>query len=406
MFVRLGGDTAHIGTLLVSLCPLFCCFLCAQLSAVLGALADMAAAGYPTDMQQLAAAAQLQESSARAIAAAIHSQGHVGIHAVKQLLDAHVEYGQIKVVAALIALQEMWFAECQAPAAAAADEDAAAKVTRQEPEHFQAAACADQAGQQEQKQSGGKDLTGAAAPVAAKQQQQQQLQPCSSSVAPALTNASNLPLPTPAATAPSSTLDAALVDDGRQHPVGDGASAAAGSGEAAAPAPATGAAVKRARQAFCLSNKTGKRRKPTSIAPPKQAAAAAPLPQAAAAVVKAAGDTGIGEQQQQQQQQLAPANGMESPAPVAATGVTPGSCLQQTPAGAAVITQRAVLQVLWNGAATAPQLLKQLGVTGLEQERQLQRVLQALVESGEQVCTTPEGKEVNLHDPCVRYIAF
>ncbi|WIA16435.1 hypothetical protein OEZ85_013122 [Tetradesmus obliquus] len=60
-----------------------------QLQAVLGALADMAAAGYPTDLQQLAAAAQLTEAAARSIAAAISSQGEAGIGAVKQALDPH-----------------------------------------------------------------------------------------------------------------------------------------------------------------------------------------------------------------------------------------------------------------------------------------------------------------------------
>jgi hypothetical protein len=344
-----------------------------QLQAVLGALADMAAAGYPSDMQQLAAAAQLSEAAARSIAAAIRSQGQAGIGAVKQGLDAHVGFGQIKVVAALMALGELWFA--------AADDG--------------------QQEQQQQHQGVGPDKTADEVGEWHVKQQQQQQQDANGSIQPAaLTDASNLPLPTPAAAGePTAVVCAGM------------AAAAAGDQQMAdAPAEAEAAepitvsvdacsddgdeqpawrTVKRARPAFNISNKTGKRRRPT-IAPPAAQQQALP-------------------QQQQVPTQLQQA-GMVSPAPTAAGSAADkaaaAAAALTTPAGAALITQQAVLQLLWDGTATGKQLLRKLGLSGSEQEQQLQQVLQELVEDGEQVLVTPEGAKVDINDDCVRFIAF
>jgi hypothetical protein len=349
-----------------------------QLHAVLGALADMAAAGYPSDMQQLAAAAQLTEPTARSIAAAISSQGQAGIGAVKQALDPHVGFGQIKVVAALIVLKDLWFAGKDEQQHAAAAEAVATEAPGQ--------------GQQQ-------DAAASAQPAA-------------------LTDASNLPLPATAAAAAGSAaaaacagLTAAAAAQIMEQPIME-ATAAAADGAAAdlgnagdgcsddaddQPAWRT---VKRARPAFNISNKTGKRRRPT-IAPPAPAAAA-----------------GQQQQQEQQQQQPPPPQQqqqqqvhMVSPAPAAAgkpisTAAAAAAAGLTTPAGAALITQQTVLQLLWDGTATGKQLLRKLGVSGREQEQQLQQVLQELVEEGEQVLVTPEGSKVDVNDECVRFIAF
>jgi hypothetical protein len=325
-------------------------------------------------MQQLAATAQLSEPAARSIAAAISSHGQAGIGAVKQGLDAHVGFGQIKVVAALMALRELWFA------------------ANDEPQQLQ------------QQQGAGSDE--AAAEVGEWHVKQQQQHDASGSLHPAaLTDASNLPLPTPPAAAAAADATAAVC-------AGTAAAAAAGD-QQMAEAPAAAAAgeepgsvaidacsddgeeqpawrtVKRARPAFNISNKTGKRRRPT-IAPPPAAAAAA-----------AAGQQQAPLQQQKQQEVRQQRAGMVSPAPTAAAAAA-----LTTPAGAALITQQAVLQLLWDGAATGKQLLRKLGARGSEQEQQLQQVLQELVEDGEQVLVTPEGAKVDINDECVRFIAF
>jgi hypothetical protein len=343
-----------------------------QLQAVLGALADMAAAGYPSDMQQLAAAAQLSEAAARSIAAVINSHGQAGIGAVKQGLDAHVGFGQIKVVAALMALGEMWFA------------------------------AADDRHQQQQQGVGPRKTVDEVGEWHVKQQQQQQ--DANGSIQPAaLTDASNLPLPTPAAASdPTAAVCAGM------------AAAAAAEDQQMADAPAAAEAaelgtvsvdacsddgdeqpawrtVKRARPAFNISNKTGKRRRPTIAPPAAQQQAPPPL-----------------QQQQQLPIQLQQA-GMVSPAPTAAGSAADkaaAAAALTTPAGAALITQQAVLQLLWDGTATGKQLLRKLGLSGSEQEQQLQQVLQELVEDGEQVLVTPEGAKVDINDECVRFIAF
>jgi hypothetical protein len=322
-------------------------------------------------MQQLAAAAQLSEPAARSIAAAISSHGQAGIGAVKQGLDPHVGFGQIKVVAALMALRELWFA---------VDEE-----------------------QQQQQHAGPAGVPASSGDSQDKQQPPQQEGGAGSLHPVALTDASNLPLPTPAAAAATGDLIPAVC-----------AGMAAAGDQQMAEAPAEGAAagqepgtvgvdacsddgdeqpswrtVKRARPAFNISNKTGKRRRPT-IAPP------------AAAVAAPAGQQE--EQLQQQQASKQQQAGMVSPAPTAAAA----AAALTTPAGAALITQQAVLQLLWDGTATGKQLLRKLGVSvsGSEQEQQLQQVLQALVEEGEQVLVTPEGAKVDINDECVRFIAF
>jgi hypothetical protein len=341
----------------------------------------MAAAGYPSDMQQLAAAAQLTEPAARSIAAAISSQGQAGIGAVKQALDPHVGFGQIKVVAALMALKELWFADGDDQLQAdAAGIGAAAEGAQGQGKH---------------------------------QHQQQEENDAVSRHPAALTDASHLPLPAAAAATVSGAAAVACASNAATAAAADVSMAEAPA--AAAPPPAAAAAaedagnagdtcsddadeqpawrtVKRARPAFNISNKTGKRRRPT-IAPPAPAAA-----------------TGQQQQQQQQQQETQPQAVMVSPAPATADKPTStaaaAAAALTTPAGAACITQQAVLQLLWDGTATGKQLLRKLGVSGQQQEQQLQQVLQQLVEEGEQVLVTPEGSKVDVNDECVRFIAF
>lgn len=77
-----------------------------------------------------------------------------------------------------------------------------------------------------------------------------------------------------------------------------------------------------------------------------------------------------------------------------------------TSAAPACITQQAVLQLLWTATCTAPQLLERLGATTPQQAQQLQQVLEALVEAGDQVCTTPECSRIDVRDASIRFIAF
>lgn len=84
-----------------------------QLSTVLGYLADVVGWGHTGDAAQLAADAQLNEQTATSIATAIRQCGVGGLGAVKAALPAEVGYGQIKVVAALMAMQALWFTGAQ-----------------------------------------------------------------------------------------------------------------------------------------------------------------------------------------------------------------------------------------------------------------------------------------------------
>lgn len=83
-------------------------------------------------------------------------------------------------------------------------------------------------------------------------------------------------------------------------------------------------------------------------------------------------------------------------AAVAAAAATPAGC----------ITEQAVLQVLWQGRSSGPELMQKLGTTTPQQAQQLQQVLEGLVASGEQVLTTPACSKVDVRNADIRFIAF
>ncbi|KAG2446096.1 hypothetical protein HXX76_000696 [Chlamydomonas incerta] len=95
-------------------------------STALGYVAEGVAAGIAGDTSRLALEAGLDRSKALTVAAAISTEAAAGIGAVKRTLDASgppVDYGAIKVVAALMASRSVWFAmpaPVPAPALAAA----------------------------------------------------------------------------------------------------------------------------------------------------------------------------------------------------------------------------------------------------------------------------------------------
>ena len=88
---------------------------------VAGYVAEAAAVGVSVDWSRLAAEAAVGEGLGKAIAAAIEAHGEGGFKAVRQ--EVHVQpapdYGQIKIVAAMLLRQGLWFQ----PAASAAKEE-------------------------------------------------------------------------------------------------------------------------------------------------------------------------------------------------------------------------------------------------------------------------------------------
>lgn len=499
----------------------------------------MAAAGYPADMQQLADAAQLQEVAALQICAAVRAAGQSGIHAVKQQLDPHVGYGQIKVVAALMAVKGLWFspdavalreleglADMDTQVDAADCRGSAGSILQQGVQQALGHQGLHSAGLQGHRQPGG--TTGSSG-------QCQPDGPGDGTTAGPHDAAAGTPavlesvlvgsrnqqvLPPTAVAAASQTAEG----DAEDLPVAD-SSETADSGDLTA-------AVGKRRAGFLLGNKSGKRRRPTAIAPPPAKAAApstagtatastavvahapiaatasvvtgvamaptaaptvrqqqrqgvvgcrgmgapaapaavsseaaftpapaprqqlqqghadpaaaantpapatagrmAPLftpssaarPQHAACALVATPATASGAvalaakavaftpasnalRVQQQQQQHTPSSSLMSPATGSAANVSQQQ-VTVTPANATVISQDTVLNLLWSGGCTAAQIRAKLGVSGALQEQQLQRVLEALLEAGDQVCTTPANGRatVDINDDCVRFIAF
>ncbi|GIM10839.1 hypothetical protein Vretimale_14456 [Volvox reticuliferus] len=83
------------------------------INTALGYVADCLAAGLAGDPARLALEAGVDRDKALAVAAVIESHAAGGIGGVKRLLDStgqRFEYGQIKVVAALMATSALWFA--------------------------------------------------------------------------------------------------------------------------------------------------------------------------------------------------------------------------------------------------------------------------------------------------------
>jgi ATP-dependent DNA helicase RecQ len=76
---------------------------------VAGYLADAAGAGAFLDWPRLAGEAAVTEARARAAAAAIRAHGDQGVGAVKRALPPDFEYGQVKVVAAMMRQGVLWF---------------------------------------------------------------------------------------------------------------------------------------------------------------------------------------------------------------------------------------------------------------------------------------------------------
>jgi hypothetical protein len=369
-----------------------------QLQQVLGALAEVAGAGYPSDVQQLATAAQLQQPAAAAIGAAIQQHGQQGIHTVKTALQAQVgeiSYGQIKVVAAMMAVQHAWFTEQRQ--VVALDENSG-QLSKSVDGPTSACTLAHQLEQQQQQQppssptpSGWRPGKGASANAPGTPSRAQDLmtgetphqqiqllrQPST------LTDTSNLQ---EAGAAPGAVEKPCVDDDSEEQK------------QAAA-----AAQPKRSKPAFMLTNKSGKRRRATAIAPPGAATDKGRAPETdpgadADADADAVATCSNHHHQQQQQQQIVE--------PVLTAVSSP--LLNTATPSPAVITQETVLQLLWDDTATAPQLLQKLGMTGRKDcEQQLQQVLQELVQSGDQVCTTPAGcGRIDVHDATVRFIAF
>jgi len=76
---------------------------------VAGYVAEAGASGVSVDWKRLAGEASLTEKAAREVAIAIAARGQDGLGAVKRALPSHFEYGQVKVVAAMMARSEFWF---------------------------------------------------------------------------------------------------------------------------------------------------------------------------------------------------------------------------------------------------------------------------------------------------------
>jgi hypothetical protein len=106
----------------------------------------------------------------------------------------------------------------------------------------------------------------------------------------------------------------------------------------------------------------------------------------------------------------APGSAFTTAAAVAASAAA--GCQAGTPATAAAatgpgcITEQAVLQVLWQGRSSGPELIQKLGATTPQQTQQLQQVLEGLVASGEQVLATPACSKVDVRNADIRFIAF
>jgi hypothetical protein len=77
---------------------------------VAGYLADAAGFGIQVDLDRVAAEARLDSIGARVVAEAVAAHGAGGLGAVKRALPPTWEYGQVKLVAALMHLGALWFA--------------------------------------------------------------------------------------------------------------------------------------------------------------------------------------------------------------------------------------------------------------------------------------------------------
>jgi hypothetical protein len=310
----------------------------------------MAAAGHATDMQELAGAALLDQQTAQAVAAAIRAQGQQGMHAVQQVLQQQalcgLSPGQIKVVAAAMITQALWFAP-------------------EQQQHDSTAATA--------------AAGSAAAPVA--------LGVCASS------NLSHQATP-PAAAAAAEGCGGGAAAAAEAAAAADAAGDAEGAGGAAA---GDDQFVAPKRKSVSLSNRTGKRRRPTSIAAPgpKQPG------DAGGGAGGGGGDSTDVLAEPSPLQQLPP----HTPAaPATGSGGTPGGMV--TPAGTTPITADAVLSLLWAGTSTAPEMLAKLGGSTPQAAQQLQQVLEGLLSDGDQVCSTPPISRVDVTDSAVRFVAF
>lgn len=403
----------------------------------------MAAAGYPADMQQLADAAQLSEASALQIAAAVRAAGPLGIQAVKQQLEAHVGYGQIKVVAALMAVKALWFSP-EAVAVRELEDLADMDEMTAEPVSRRQTAGGQQAAGESTLQQHNNGPAGAASVAAGAQAGSSSTIRCQlwGSQAPDATSAVDV-CAAQAAGGCVNLADAAAT--AANTPAPQGATAANDvDGDLVCSGPAAGsvdsaAAAGRKRPGFVLGNKSGKRKRPTAIAPPPAAvkplsagvrttaevlpasvqagntsAAAMPAPGPVGPAASAAATPASAARppvQEQHQLHCTPGVSWNTPALSSAANASQAQsrgAAVVTPASAIMISQETVLRLLWSGGCTAVQMKAKLGVTGSLQEQQLQQILQRLLEEGDQVCTTPATARaaVDLNDDCVKFIAF
>ncbi|KAG2452664.1 hypothetical protein HYH02_002897 [Chlamydomonas schloesseri] len=144
-------------------------------STALGYVAEGVAAGIAGDAARLALEAGLDRAKALAVAAAISSEAAAGIGAVKRALDASgqpVDYGAVKVVAALMASRSVWFGT-PTPAPVAAAVAAPRDMTAADEDGGWGAA----ATEEEVSEGGGEWINLRAAPAQQHQQQQAPARP-------------------------------------------------------------------------------------------------------------------------------------------------------------------------------------------------------------------------------------